>query len=476
MRLISNQQGIALLGILMLALLVALLGMVMLDLAGQEATSVAGAKEVAAVQAVADAAQDLVMAWFHSPNVVPESMAMLVTKRQLSASGSASFFDAAGRSQFVGTEDRPDLMLNAAATADLFPAIGDLGMVRTLKVYAPGTPGLLCTVEATVTSFVRPSARHSVVTQLGAVELPALRSGVQVGHDLGLHERGKESIIQVHWGDVSVGGDMVVQHLEDIPAQSSAVPVTGQRYREMTLREDRWTEIWAGGSVDVTQPPPAQAATPTLPLNVHAHRIPIPGIRRDVWGYELLKRLAIQYGTYVAIDQEGLLYSGGLVEPGRGVHPDEFLRSSRLGDRQGLVFIDTLDRTAPRGDNLGMLRLTAAYLDVVLVVQGHVMWSPATTGASMAVLSPPLPGGSGSSRIPVSLSDVNLNGALYVAGNLTLDRSASVFGAVAVDGTIMAGRAGSTLEVWYDHDMNYGLFHGVPVVVRAPGSWMVRYD
>lgn len=476
MRIQSNQHGIVLLGILVLALLVALLGMTMLELAGQEVTSIAGAKELAAVHAVADAAQEMVMAWFHSPHVAPQSMSTLVAKRQLSASGSPSFFDPAGRSQFVGTAARPDLLLDAGATADLFRSLGDLGLVQALKVYAPDTPGLLCTVEAAVASPARPSARHTVVMQLGAVELPALRSGVQIGRDLGLHETGKESIAQVHWGDISVGGNMVVQHLEDIPVKSNTASVTGQRYREMTLHEDRWTEIWAGGSIDVTQPSPAQSAASALPLSVHTHRIPVPGLRQDTWGYETLKRLAIQYGTYVVIDREGLLYPGGIVEPGKGLQPDEFLRSRGVGDRRGLVFIDTLDRTAPHGDNLGLLRLTASYVEIVLVVQGHVMWSPGATGAAITVLSPPPPGGSNASRIPVQMSDLNLNGALYVAGNLSLEHSASVFGAVAVEGTISAGRAGSTLEVWYDHDMGRGLFHGVPIVVRVPGSWMARYD
>ncbi|MEK6533562.1 MAG: hypothetical protein AABZ52_06690, partial [Nitrospirota bacterium] len=128
-------------------------------------------------------------------------------------------------------------------------------------------------------------------------------------------------------------------------------------------------------------------------------------------------------------------------------------------------------------DNLGVVRLSAGYLEAVLVVQGHVMAGPAGPGQSLSVLSPPA-GGSGAagSRTAVQLSDIHLNGALYAVGNITLDRSMRVFGAVAAEGTIATAHPGATLELWYDHEMGRGLFRGIPVVMRAPGTWMVRYE
>ena len=99
----SHEQGIALLGVMILALVLALLGAALLDLAGQEASGASGATDVAVAQAVADAAQDLVIAWFHSPHTSPSALGALLTKRQSSSDGSPSFFDQAGRSQFVGT-------------------------------------------------------------------------------------------------------------------------------------------------------------------------------------------------------------------------------------------------------------------------------------------------------------------------------------------------------------------------------------
>lgn len=482
----SHEQGIALLGVIILALVLALVGAALLDLAGQEVSSASGATDVAVAQAVADAAQDMVIAWFHSPHTSPSALAALLTKRQSSSDGSPSFFDQAGRSQFIGTVDHPDLLLDASRSADqlllnnagagMFRFLEDLGSVQELKVYAPGTPGLLCTVDATVTT-ASSFTRHAVSMQLGALEIPALRAGIQVGGNLGLHQVAPESGALVHWGELTVGGDLIVQRVEDIPLQSDSAPVTGVSYRDMSHREDRWLSMWIGGPIQFMQLSPGQSSSGVLPLNVHANRHPVPGVRRDHWGYEQLKQLARQHGTYLAIDRDGLLYPTGSVEPGHGVTPDDYLRSRSVGDTRGLIFIDTLDGTAPRSDNLGVVRLNAVYLEAVLVVQGHVIVSPSASGQSLSVLSPPV-GGSGTvgSRTSVSLTDIHLNGALYASGNITLDRSVRVFGAVAAEGAITTARPGVIMEVWYDHEMGRGLFRGVPVVMRAPGTWMVRYE
>ena len=77
---VSHEQGIALLGVVILALILALLGAALLDLAGQESSSAAGATDVAVAQAIADAAQDMVISWFHSPQASPSDMATVLAK------------------------------------------------------------------------------------------------------------------------------------------------------------------------------------------------------------------------------------------------------------------------------------------------------------------------------------------------------------------------------------------------------------
>jgi hypothetical protein len=215
---------------------------------------------------------------------------------------------------------------------------------------------------------------------------------------------------------------------------------------------------------------------PSLPHNVHQRQNPVPGIRLDQWTYEQLKRVAKRYGSYFAIDQDGLLYPQGVVEPGHGISPDDVFRSKGPGDHRGLIFIDTLDQAAPRTDNLGILKLRGAYLEGIVVVQGHVVLAPSGLGQSMSILSPPTTGQNGDvSRMSVQLSRVNLNGVLYASGNITVSGKAKMYGAVVAGGTIASGGSGGTLEVWYDHDLGQGVYRGLPVVYRAPGTWLTRY-
>lgn len=483
------QKGIALLGTMLLVLMLSLLGATLLNLAGQEAMSANAGRQAAVAQQLADAAGELVVSWFHSPQAAAASPAIssLLTKKNRNAEGGPSFFDPTGRSQFVGTADQPDFHLEAGnpfgdrmlndPESGMFHAMRHLGTVEELKVYAPSNPGLLCTVDATVATQTNPPVRQSVLMQLGALSLPPLRAAVQVGQNLGVPQAGGESPISAHWGDMKVAGDLVLGRTDEFPVKSALAAVTGQGYDETAQREDRWMEAWVGGQVQVIQPSSSgQGQQPSLPYNIHQRQNPIPGVRLDQWSYEQLKGVAKRFGSYYAIDQDGLLYPQGVVETGRGISPDDVFRSQGLGDHRGLIFVDTLDQTAPRTDNLGVLRLRTAYLEGMVVVQGHVVFTPSGSGQSKFVLSPPTVGQNGEvSRLPVQLSHVHLNGVLYAGGNITVTGKARVYGAVVVGGTIASAGSGGTLEVWYDHDLSLGLYRGLPVVYRAPGTWLARY-
>lgn len=480
-----NQRGIALLGAMVMALLLSLLAATLLNLAGQESVDAAAAREAAVAQQLADAAGELVLGWFHGAPIPPQAASM-VAKKNRTGTGAPSFFDANGRSQFIGSADHPDLLLDAGNPTDervlndpdsgLFRALRQLGTVQELKLYAPIHPGLLCTVDVTVATQGIPSFKQLVTMQLGALDLPPLRAAAQVGEQLGLLQAGKESPVDVHWGDLKVKEDLVVRRGDDIPTLTILAPVTGQPYDRSSPREDRWAEVWVGGQILVTQPPPGQTSNPPLPTSAHPHQHPIPGLQLDSWPYEQLKRLAQQHGSYFAIDREGLLYPDGRMEPGHGLSPDDVFRSQSIGDQRGLIFIDTLDRTAPRSDNLGMVTLRTSYLEGIVVVEGHVALAPGGPGQGLSALSPPKAERDGAgSRIPVQLPGIHLNGVLYAGGNITVSGPVRVYGAVVAGGTIAPALSGGALEVWYNHDLGQGLFQGLPVVYRAPGTWMARY-
>jgi hypothetical protein len=247
----GGQQGIALLGAMVIALVLSLLGATLLNLAGQEAVSAGLASQATVAQQLADAAGELVVAWFHGPQSVAgaSQLSSLREKRNRDKEGAASFFDASGRSQFIGTADQPDIRLHISNPSDrhmlndpetgMFRTMIDLGQVEELKIYAPSKPGLLCTVDATVATHANPSVRQSILMQLGALDLPPLRAAVQVGRHLGRFQPGSESPVSVHWGELKVGGDLVVAQTDEIPLRTALAPVTGQAYDEMTQREDR---------------------------------------------------------------------------------------------------------------------------------------------------------------------------------------------------------------------------------------------
>ncbi|MGH7216967.1 MAG: hypothetical protein ACREIG_07015 [Nitrospiraceae bacterium] len=479
-------KGHVLLVALMLIVLLGVTGMTSLYLAGQDGLGVSAMKEDIVTQQLADGAADVVISWFHDPSVTPASIAGLFVKRQGDLSSGPSFFDVAGRSQFVGTADRPDVFLDAANQADnqtlnYLPnggpnTLAGIGRILKLKMYGPLQPGLLSTVEVTATTVDHRPIARTVQLQLGAVSIPPVRAAAQVGQTLGVMQPGGESPVMVHWGDQRILGDLTVQRVEDLVPQSAAAPITGQSYGQMLSAQDCWTEYWIGGIVSVISPPPGQGTNPPLPENVHLHQYPTPGVRLDQWDYDSLKKIALRWGTYYRLDHGGQLHLQGASDSDQGITPADALESQVIGDHRGLVFIDTVDGQPPRVDNMGTLVLDADYFEGFLVVQGHIVLKPRAVGKSVPALSPSQPGTQSlGTKVPVQLSGIHINGLLYAAGAIRIERSARLYGAMMAGQSVLSIGTGTGIEVWYNTDLAQGLFRGVPVVYRASGTWLVKY-
>ena len=475
-----------LLAALMLIFLLGIASMTSLYLAGQDRPGVSAMIEDNVAQQLADGAADVVMSWFHDPSATPTAIAGLLAKRQGDLANGPSFFDAAGRSQFIGTADRPDVFLSASNPTDdrvlnqapngLLTSMRGLGRMLSVKLYGPLQPGLLGTLEVTATTVdSRPVAR-TVQLQLGALSIPAVRAAVQVGQSLGTMQPGGESPVLVHWGDQRVTGDLSVKRVEDLVIKSNAAPLTSQSYDQMIQAQDRWTEYWIGGAVTVASPPPGQGANPPLPENVHLNQYSTPGVRLDQWDYDSLKKIALRWGTYYRLDQFGQLHPQGAPDSDQGVTPAAALESQAIGDHRGLVFIDTIDGQPPRVDNMGTLVLDTDYVEGLLVVQGHVVLRPRAVGKSVPVLSPSQPGTQSlGTRVPVQLSGIHVNGLLSAAGAIRIERPARLYGAMIAGQSVTSIGTGTVIEVWYNADLAQGLYRGVPVVYRAPGTWMAKY-
>ncbi|HXC66697.1 MAG TPA: hypothetical protein VN638_04700 [Nitrospiraceae bacterium] len=470
----------------MLILLLGIIGMTSLYLAGQDGLGVSAMKEDNLAQQLADGAADVVMSWFHDSSGTPTVIARLLAKRRGDPASGPSFFDAAGRSQFVGTADHPDLLLDAANQTDdqllngspngFHNSLGGLGRISMVRMYGPLQPGLLSTVEVTATTVDHRPVARTVQLQLGALSIPAIRAAVQVGQALGSLQPGSESPVMVHWGDLRVLGDLVVQQVEDLALKNFAASVTNQSYDQMPYAQDRWTEYWIGGAVSVIAPPPGQGTNPPLPDNVHQQQYPTPGVRLDRWEYDQLKKIALRWGTYYRLDHAGQLHPYGASGSDQGVTPGEALESQATGDQRGLIFIDTVDGQPPNADNMGTLVLNSNYVEALLAVQGHVVFRPPAGGKSISVLSPSTAGTESlGARLPVQLSGIHVNGVLYAAGAVRIERSTRLYGALLAGQGVTSIGSGTVIEVWYNADLAQGLFRGLPVVYRAPGTWLAKY-
>ncbi|MBS0171711.1 MAG: hypothetical protein JSR62_15285 [Nitrospira sp.] len=480
-----DERGIALLAVLMVVCLLTLLGMTSMHLAGQEIVGASVLQEERLAHHAAESAVDVVMGWFHDPSTVSqEAGTTWFAKRVVNAQGDPSYMDAQGRAQFVGTAARPDVvfdatnpqhdrMLNDPQTG-WFRSLKGLARILKLRVYGAMRPGLLCTVEVTAGAGHAGRVTKTVSVEFGAYAVPALHAPLQSGALGYPSTESNAGSVAAHWGDMIVRGQAHFPKPNHVPVKSALAPVSGQTYDEMGQRADRWLTIRIGGEAYFAQLP--QETWPDVPLNIHAHQEPIPGIKVDQWDYAVLKRMAAQFGQVYGIDRDGLLYAGGVIEPGLGRPASEVFASKGPGDHRGLVFVDTLDGMPPRVDNLGTIVLDQDYAEGIFIVNAHVLWKAGSPGRAVPALSPP-PDGQQSlgARIPVQLSGIHLQGVLYAAGDVRYAGHVKVYGGVVAQGAIVDGTHGAgTFEVWYNHDLREGLVQGLPLVFVAPGSWQTK--
>lgn len=473
----SREEGVALAAVLVIALSLVVMSVALLELVWQESLSAEVGTQSAMAQQLADAAGEVVIGWFHDPDTAPPVVAPVLEKRFVSTDGAPTFFDQYGRSQFVGTAERPDIVLDASdplsdrllndPTLGVFRGMAGGGTVRRITLYAPMKPGLLCTVEVTAETKSPKPFQQSISVQLEALELPVLQRGVQAGGHLDLLSH-SGSMSGVHWAPVAVGGDVIVRRIGDIPLFNPSAPLTGRSYDESSVLEDRWMHLWVGGLIREVEPAPDAGP---FPSNVHPQQSPVPGLRLDQWSYEQLKHVAVRFGSYYVLGGDGLLYPDGDVQVG-GVSPSQVFSSERVGDQRGLIFVDTLDQSAPRADNMGTVQISAEYFEGVAVIQGHVRLRLSGAGNRLRVRSPRE---GGDHRTTIDLTGIQFNGVLYAAGNITVESPVKWYGAVIAEGTIHSQDGRGRLEVWHDDDMSRGLFRGIPLVYRSPGTWMARY-
>ena len=476
---ISGTSGAALVGALVVAMVVSLLGSVSFRLASQEVESIKATRDDAVAKHLAEAGIDLAIQLFHDPRLGSSDPARALFEKRFDLPDEGpSFFDAAGRSQFRGTASVPDLLLDTANPAHdrllndpavgWFHALRGLGRILRFKVYGPTHPGLLCTAEVTVIGMN--GLKRTITVQFGTRRIPAIRAGVQVAGN-GFDPVDTRGIpLWVHWGDVRIRGDVRMPKIEELPSKTDLATVSALSYGDMSRREDRWLNIYVGGTA--TFVPSAISPPPPVPSHLHMRQEPFPGLKEDLWKYEEMKKHAMAYGEVYVRERDGLLYRHGRIEPGLGVTLDSLMHSEMVGDHRGVVFVDTLDQQPPRADNLGTLSVEPDYAEGVFIINANLRVKPRGGGRAVTVLSPPSETMATGSRLPVDLQGIHFSGVLSVAGELRFEGRPRLFGALMTGGSVIADGTGSgPLELWTDFELRFGLVRGIPLVFVAPGTW-----
>ena len=287
-----DERGMALLAALMVVFLLTLLGMTSMQLAGQEIVGASALQEERVAHHAAEAAVDVVMGWFHDPALRPQELGTTwFAKRFINAQGDPSYVDAQGHAQFVGTRAAPDLVFDAAniqhdrllndPQTGWFKSLKGLAKILKLRVYGATRPGLLCTVEVTAGAGPASRVTKTLSMEFGAYAIPALHAPLQSGALGSEAVQSRAGAVFAHWGEMVVRDRAYFPRPEDVPIKSGMAPVTGQAYDEMGQREDRWLTIRLGGDAFFAQLP--VEAWSGVPLNVHAHQEPVPGIKVDQW-------------------------------------------------------------------------------------------------------------------------------------------------------------------------------------------------
>jgi hypothetical protein len=478
MRRLETERGMALVVTLGLLFLITLLGLSAFRWSIDE-IGIAG-NQKASVQAeyIAEAGTAMVLQWFQEPETFPDvgvfplgdppgGRGSFLARRRTDFRGADSYFDDKGQTQFFGTAERPDYwyQLEPDTPGLLYDSLGGLGVLSSLKIFAPTSVGAICTVEAT--GATGSGIRRTVRVEIFPSPVPPTTAPLQIGPG----SNGPVPVL-VHWGEVRVMGNADFgSTLAAIPKKNRTAVVSGQPY-SASDRQDPWIDFSVGSAIINPMPSCQDCTEPFLPDgygNLHQFQVTNrPGFGLDIWDYQSLKTFAKTWGVYFGTDREGFLYLDGILDPSHRRTPYQALAYHDAGNDRGLVFIDTVDQKPPDGTNFATLDLPVDYMEGLFSIQAHLTLRESGSGRAILVQSPPLEETKTASRETVVLPSIQLKGVLSTAGQLIVEGHPTVFGAlIAQQGITGSGQP----EVWYDADLRTGYFPGLPTATMLKGSW-----
>jgi hypothetical protein len=481
MRRLETERGMALVVTLGLLFLITLLGLSAFRLSIDEIGIAGNQKASVQAQYLAEAGTAMVLQWFQEPETFPDlgdfplgepagGRGSFLARRKTDSHGTASFFDNGGQSQFLGTAEQPDYWYQPGPDKPglLDDTFGGLGVLASLKIFAPTSVGAICTVEAS--GATGSGIRRTVTVEIIPSPVPPITAPLQIGSG----SNGPVPVL-VHWGEVRVMGNADFgSTLATVPIKNTTAMVSGQPYTALE-RQDPWIDFYVGSSIINPMPVCRECTEPFLPDGYgNLHQLQVrnrPGFGLDPWDYQSLKTFAKTWGVYFGTDREGFLYLNGILDSSHRRTPYQVLAYPPVGNDRGLFFIDTVDQKPPDGTNLATLDLPVDYMEGIFSIQAHLTLRESGAGRSILVQAPPLEGTKTASQETVVLPNVQLKGVLSTAGQLVVEGHPTVFGAlIAQQGITGSGQP----EVWYDAGLRTGYYPGLPTATLLKGSWYSR--
>ena len=481
MQWLETERGMALVVTLGLLFLITLLGLSAFRWSVDEIGIAGNQKASVQAQYLAEAGTAMVLQWFQEPETFPTvgvfplgepagGRGSFLARRKVDSHGTASFFDGGGQSQFLGTAEQPDYwyQLEQDKPGLFNDSFGDLGVLTSLKIFAPASVGAICTVEAT--GATGSGIRRTVSVEIIPSPVPPTTAPLQIGPG----SNGPVPVL-VHWGEVRVMGNADFgSTLATVPIKNPSAGIRVQPYTALE-RQDPWIDFFVGGAIMNPIPACRYCTEPFLPdgySNLHQFQVMNrPGFGLDPWEYQSLKTFAKTWGVYFGTDREGYLYLDGILDLGHRRTPSQVLAFPPVGNDRGFVFIDTIDQNPPDGSNLATLDLPVDYIEGLFSIQAHLTLRESGPGHSILIQTPPLDGTKTGSQETVVLPNVQMKGVLSTAGQLVVEGHPTVFGAViAQQGITGSGQP----EIWYDAGLRTGYYPGLPTATLLKGSWYSR--
>ena len=429
-----EEKGSSLFIVIFILLLLSMLGSILFNASGNDLMMAKNQRSEAEANYLAEAGTEIVLFWFNNPEKFKEAAYFknnyngkpedFFKKRMTDKFGTPTFLTD-GISQFSGTKDNPDLEYDLSSNSYQFDSTLDslkkIGKIKSIKVYSTKREGGICTIESV--GETNNGTIRSVMMEVKGSPLPPLTAPLQSGNgDINIVP------IKVHWGDIRIiGGGNLGDDLTMIPKKNQISIPDGQDY-VADNREDGWLDIYVGK--EIVSPSEKGCTDCKEPYSNLGHeniyQFQEADIALDRWDYSELKAYAKEYGRYFSADYDGNLYQNGILDQNHKRSLNEVMTSIAPGDSKGFVFVDTVDGNPPNKSNIPTLEINRGYSEGIFYVNGNLVIKNEESGFSIDSKTPPWEGRTGDeTRMPVTLQDINLNGAIYSTGSVA-DRKSVV--------------------------------------------------